>query len=176
MESNALAMFKKALETPSPSGYESPIQELVRQYVGRFADEVRTDVHGNVIAIKNPDAPVRIMLAGHCDQIGLIVQYIDSDGFIYVQQIGGWDPQVLIGQKMNIWTAGGPIFGVIARKPIHLLTDEEKKNVVKLNDLWIDIGAADKEEAEKLVRVGDPITVDLGAREMCNNHIASPGM
>ncbi len=176
MDANALAMFKKALETPSPSGYESPIQELVRQYAGQFADEVRTDVHGNVIAIKNPDAPVRIMLAGHCDQIGLIVQYIDSDGFIYVQQIGGWDPQVLIGQKMNIWTAGGPIFGVIARKPIHLLTDEEKKNVVKLKDLWIDIGAADKEEAEKLVRIGDPITVDLGPREMCNNRIASPGM
>ncbi len=176
MDPNALAMFKKMLETPSPSGYESPIQEVVREYAGQFADEVRSDVHGNVIAIKNPDAPIRIMLAGHCDQIGLIVQYIDAEGFIYVQQIGGWDPQVLIGQKMNIWTAGGSIFGVIARKPIHLLTEEESKKVVKLKDLWIDIGAADKEEAEKLVRIGDPITVDLAVREMCNNCISSPGM
>ena len=176
MDPNALAMFKKILETPSPSGYESPIQEQVRQYADKFADEVRTDVHGNVIAVKNPDAPVRIMLAGHCDQIGLIVQYIDAEGFIYVQQIGGWDPQVLIGQRMNIWTAGGPVFGVIARKPIHLLTEEESKKVVKLKDLWLDIGAADKEEAEKLVRVGDPVTVDLGVREMCNNRLASPGM
>lgn len=176
MDPSALAMFKKILETPSPSGYESQIQEHVRQYAGKFADEVRTDVHGNVIAVKNPDAPLRIMLAGHCDQIGLIVQYIDAEGFIYVQQIGGWDPQILIGQKMNIWTAGGPIFGVIARKPIHLLTEEEAKKVVKVKDLWLDIGAADKEEAEKLVRVGDAITVDLGVREMCNNRLASAGM
>lgn len=176
MEKTALEFFKKILETPSPSGYESPLQEIVRDYVADFADEVRTDFHGNVIAVKNPDAPLRVMLAGHCDQIGLIVQYIDDDGFLYVKPIGGWDPLQLIGQRMTIWTAGGPVFGVIARKPIHLLTDEERKKVPKIKDLWLDIGAANKEEAEGLVRIGDPITVELGFTEACNGRGVSPAM
>ncbi len=132
----------------------------------RFADEVTTDVHGNVIVARNPQAPLRVMLAGHCDQIGFLVQYIDEEGFLYVLPIGGWDPMVLIGQRMTVWASSGPIFGVIARKPIHLLTDEERKEVPKLKDLWLDIGCANKEEAAKLVRVGDPVTVELGFTPM----------
>src|SRR3990172_6132952 len=121
MDDASAAFFRRILETPSPSGYERPVQEVVRQYVGRFADEVTTDVHGNVIATVNPGAPMRVMLAGHCDQIGFCVQHIDNDGFLYVQSIGGWDPLVLIGQKLTVWTESGPVFGVVARKPIHLL-------------------------------------------------------
>ncbi len=176
MEPAALDFFRRILETPSPSGYESPVQQLVRGYVGPAADEVRTDVHGNVIAVKNPRAELRVMLAGHCDQIGLVVQYVDSDGYLYVQSIGGWDPQVLLGQRMTVWAAGGPVLAVIARKPIHLLTDEEKKQCIKLKDLWLDIGAVNKEEAEKLVRVGDPVTVDLGFRAMLNQRASGPAM
>jgi len=176
MDPNAAAFFKQILETPSPSGYESPLQQVVRQYVGPFADQVTTDVHGNVMAVKNPDAPLRVMLAGHCDQIGLIVQHIDNEGFLFIREIGGWDPQVLIGQRMTVWTDSGPIFGVIARKPIHLLTDEERKQVPQLKDLWLDIGAASKEEAAKLVRIGDPVTVELGYHEMLNRRAASPAM
>ncbi len=176
MDSAALEFFRRVLETPSPSGYETPVQDLVRRYVADFADEVRTDLHGNVIAVKNPDAPLRVMLAGHCDQIGLIVQHIDNEGFLYVQSIGGWDPQVLVGQRMAVWTADGPVFGVISRKAIHLRTDEERKQVPKMKDLWIDIGAKDKEEAEKQVRVGDAVTVELAVRQMANNRWASPGM
>ncbi len=129
-----------------------------------------------MIAVKNPAAPFRVMLAGHCDQIGLIVQHVDDNGFVYVQPIGGWDPLMLIGQRMTVWTAAGPVFGVIARKPIHLLTDEEKKQVPKLKDLWLDIGAANKEEAQKMVRVGDPVTVELAYREMPNGCAVSPAM
>ena len=87
------------------------------------------------------------MLAGHCDQIGLIVPHIDNEGFLYVQTIGGWDPQQLIGQRLTVWTDGGPVAGVIARKPIHLLTEDERKQVPKIKDLWLDIGAKNKEEA-----------------------------
>ena len=116
------------------------------------------------------------MLAGHCDQIGLIVSYLDSDGFLYLQSIGGWDPQVLIGQRLTIWTDGGPVFGVIGRKPIHLLTEEERKQVPKLRDLWLDIGAANREEAEKLVQIGDPVTLELEYRELRNGRAASPAM
>jgi endoglucanase len=176
MDSNALTFFKKVLDTPSPSGYESPLQQVVRDYCAPFADEVSGDVHGNVMAVRNPGAERRVMLAGHCDQIGLIVQYIDSDGYLFIQGIGGWDPQMLVGQRTTVWTDGGPVFGVIGRKPIHLLTDEERKQVPKLKDLWLDIGAANKEEAEKLVRVGDAITVELVYREMRNDRVASPAM
>ena len=176
MESTALEFFRKALETPSPSGSESPLQQIVRDYAADFADEVRTDVHGNVIAVKNPGAPLRVMLAGHCDQIGLIVQHIDDEGFLYIQPIGGWDPQMLIGQRMTVWTDGGPAFGVIGKKPIHLLTEEDRKKVPKMKDLWLDIGAADKEQAEEVVRVGDAVTVELGMNTIRNDRAVSPAM
>jgi endoglucanase len=176
MDTSSHDFLKKLLETPSPSGYERPVQEVVRQYVGDFADKVTTDLHGNVIAVKNPEAKLRVMLAGHCDQIGMLVQYIDADGFVYAQTIGGWDPQQLVGQRMTVWSSGGPIPAVISRKAIHLLTEEERKQVVKLKDMWLDIGAKDKAEAESLVRVGDPITLQLGYQPMRNNLANSPGM
>jgi tetrahedral aminopeptidase len=176
MDSAAHDFLKKILETPSPSGYERPVQEIVRSYVADFADKVSTDLHGNVIAVKNPDAKVRVMLAGHADQIGLLVQHIDAEGYIYLQTIGGWDPQQLVGQRMTVWTTGGPIAGVISRKAIHLLTDEERKQVVKLKDMWLDIGAKDRAEAEAMIRVGDPVTLQLGYQSMRNNYANSPGM
>jgi endoglucanase len=176
MESDSLEFLKRLLASPSPSGYERPIQTVVREYVRDFADEVRTDVHGNVVVSKNPNAPLRLMLAGHCDQIGLIVSQIDDQGFIYTQAIGGWDPQQLIGQRMVIWTEEGPVLAVISRKPIHLLTDEERKQVVKLEDIWLDIGAKDKAEASSLVRIGDPVTLQLGFQALRNNLANAPGM
>ncbi len=176
MDTAAKEFFIRLLETPSPSGYERPIQDLVREYVGSFADDVKTDLHGNVIACVNPGAPLRVMLAGHCDQIGLIVTQIDGDGFIYSQAIGGWDPQQLIGQRMTIWTSDGPLPAVIARKAIHLLSDEERKQVVKPKDLWLDIGARNGDEAKQLVRVGDAVTLQLGFQAMPNGLANAPGM
>ena len=176
MEPKALDFFKRILETPSASGYESPLQRIVRDYVAGFADDVRTDLHGNVIVVKNADSPMRLMFAGHCDQIGLIVQHVDAEGFLYLQPIGGWDPEVLIGQRMTVWAEGGQVFGVIARKPIHLLTEEERKQVPKMKDLWLDIGAANLEEAAKLVRIGDSVTLALGFQPMRNNLAVSPAM
>jgi endoglucanase len=176
MDPDSQAFFEQILETPSPSGFESPLQQVVRVYAGQFADEVTTDVHGNVMAVRNPGAPLRVMLAGHCDQIGLITSHIDDNGFVYVLAVGGWDPQMLVGQRMTVWTDSGPVGGVIARKPIHLLTEEERKQVPKLKDLWLDIGAADKEEAQGMVRIGDPVTVELTFRELPNGRVASPAM
>jgi tetrahedral aminopeptidase len=176
MDATAKKFFQQVLETPSPSGYEEPVQRIVREYTRKFADEVRTDLHGNVIACVNPGAKLRLMFAGHCDQIGLLVTYINDNGFIYTNTIGGWDPQQLIGQRMTIHTADGPVPAVIARKPIHLLDEEERKQVVKLKDMWLDIGAKNREEAAKVVRVGDPVTLELGYQEMRNNLANSPGM
>jgi len=176
VESKPLDFFKTVLGTPSPSGYESPLQTIVRDYLAPHADEIRSDLHGNLIAVKNPGAATRVMLAGHCDQIGLIVQHIDDQGFLYVQPIGGWDPQVLIGQRMTVWAKSGPVEGIIARKPIHLLTEEERKEVPKVRDLWIDIGASSKNEVVKLIRIGDPVTLDLQYRQLRNGRVVSPAM
>ena len=175
MESSAKKFLKNILETPSPSGYEEPVQRIVREYAGNFAD-VRTDLHGNVIAAVNPGAKLRVMFAGHADQIGLIVTFINENGFIYTNPIGGWDPQQLIGQRMTIHTAKGPIPAVISRKPIHVLDEEERKQVVKLKDMWLDVGAKNQSEAAELVRVGDCVTLELGFQEMRNGFANSPGM
>ena len=173
MEAKSRAFLDQLLTTPSPSGYEEPVQEVVRQYVAPFADQVETDVLGNVIACRNPDAPLRVMLTGHCDQIGLNVNYIDSEGYIYVLSLGGWDVSNLLGQHVTIWTKNGPVPGVIGRKPIHLLEEEERKRAVKLNDIWIDIGEKTKEAAEQIVEIGDPITVKMTVTELRNNNIAT---
>ena len=178
MDEQSHNFLRELLETPSPSGYERPVQDVVRRWALPLATEVRTDRHGNVIAALQPQQPsaLRIMLAGHCDQIGLMVQHVDSDGYLYVQPIGGWDVQILLGQYITIWADGGPIQGVISRKAPHLLTNEERNKVPQFHDLWVDIGAKSKEEAESMVRSGDPATITLGYRPLRNGLAASPAM
>ena len=180
MEERSHAFLRELLETPSPSGYERPIQDVVRAWAQPIADEVRTDRHGNVIAALFPQeksaAALKVMLAGHCDQIGLMVQHIDADGYLYVQPIGGWDMQILLGQYLTVWTRTGPIQGVVSRKAPHLLTNEERAKVPQFTDIWVDVGARSRDEAEKLVRHGDPLTYSLGYRPLRNNLAAAPGM
>jgi tetrahedral aminopeptidase len=180
MQDSSLKFLRDLLETPSASGYEHAIQDVVRAWAGRYADEVRTDRHGNVIAARHPTekaaAGQRIMLAGHCDQIALMVQHVDDGGYLYVQPIGGWDMQILLGQYLTVWTREGPVPGVIARRATHLLTQEERAKVPQFTDVWVDIGAKDKAEAEKVVRPGDTVTFALGMRELRNGLAAAPGM
>jgi len=176
------AFLKRLLETPSPSGYERPIQDVVRAWAADFADEVRTDRHGNVIAVRHASRdqgsaePPRVMLAGHCDQIGLMVQHVDDNGFLYVQPIGGWDMQVLLGQHLTVWAKDGPVAGVVSRRATHLLTNDERNKVPQFTDVWIDIGAKDRKDAEELIEPGDPVTVELGYRPLRNGLAASPAM
>jgi endoglucanase len=176
MDDRAFDFLSDLLTSPSPSGYEQPVQTVVRNYVGAFADDVKTDWHGNVIAAVNPAGAPRIMLAGHCDQIGLMVKHIDERGFVWVDSIGGWDIQMLVGQDVVVWGQNGAVPGVIARKPIHLLSQDDRKKVPELKDLWIDIGVKDREEARQVVAVGDPVTFELGMRKLRNNLVAAPGM
>ena len=180
MYDRSRAFLQRLLETPSPSGAEQAIQAAVREWAIPFADEVRTDRHGNVIAARYPvqrDARTpRIMLAGHCDQIGLMVQHIDSDGFLYVQPIGGWDMQILLGQYLTVCTKNGPITGVVSRKAPHLLTPEDRNKVPQFQDIWVDIGAKNREQAEENVRLGDVVTFALGMRTLCNDLVAAPGL
>ncbi len=176
MDANHQQFLTNLLNAPGPSGYEEPVQAVVREWVGEFADSVTTDYHGNVIAAVNPEGSPRIMLDGHSDQIGLLVKYIDDDGYLRVTPVGGWDVQMLIGQKLQVWTANGPIMGVIARKAIHLLTPDERKTVPKIKELWIDIGAASGSEAREAVAIGDPVTFELGMRKLMNGMIAGAAM
>jgi putative aminopeptidase FrvX len=152
----------------------------VRGYAGGFADAVRSDAHGNLFVTRfpagRPDAAPRVMLAGHCDQIGLMVQHVDADGFLYVQPIGGWDVQILLGQHLSVWGKDGPLRGVVSRKAVHLLKPEERNKTPDFADIWVDIGAKNKEEAEQVVRPGDPVTLELGYRPLRNGLAASPAM
>lgn len=169
-------LLRSAIETPSPSGYEERIQALVREYLTPHADALRTDLHGNLIAAKNEEAAPRLMFAGHCDQIGMLVTHIDEQGLVYGQTIGGWDPQQLIGQAMTIWTDGGPVAAVISRKPIHLLNSKEREEVVQLEQMWMDIGATDRNEAAAKVRIGDPVTLRLQYQPLLGRSVSGPGM
>lgn len=182
MDDASRSFFETAIQTPSPSGYEEPIQSLIRDYIQPHADEVRIDVHGNLIASLTPAAdaksaaPPRLMYAGHCDQIGMLVSHVDDKGFVYGQTIGGWDPQQLIGQAMTIWTKQGAVPAVISRKPIHLLSQKERGQVVQLDQMWLDVGATSENEAREIVRIGDPITLDLRMRPLIGDLVSGPGM
>jgi endoglucanase len=176
MQEASLAFLRRLVETPSPSGFERPIQDQVRSWARQFTDHVQTDRHGNVIAAVNPSGQPRIMLAGHCDQIGLMVQYIDDNGFLYVQPIGGWDMQILLGQNLTVWTKSGPIPAVVSRKATHLLTPEERNKVPQFSDVWVDVGAKDRKDAEECISAGDVVTFALGYRQLRNRLAASPAM
>jgi endoglucanase len=119
--------------------------------------------------VRNEDAPLRIMLAGHVDEIGLMVNFIDDQGFIAFVPIGGVDPSVLDGQRVVVHGTKGPVPGVIGRKAIHLTDEEERGKPLKFHELWVDIGAKDREDAESVVMVSDPITIDAGYLELRND-------
>ena len=157
MRPESLSFLTAIVNEPSPSGYEEGAAEIYRNYVKPFADEVHTDSHGNVFAVLNPKAEMKIMLSGHMDEIGFLVHYISPEGLLYFVPVGGHDSAIVVGQR--VWVHGKErIPGVIGRKAIHLLQDDERKKKPELKEMWIDIGVSSKEEAEKFVKLGDPVT------------------
>jgi endoglucanase len=167
--------LKELVETPSPSGFEQPAQRIIRRELEGVADEVRTDVMGNVIArLKGDreDAP-RVMLAGHCDEIGFMVKYIDDGGFLYFAPIGGVDAHLVPGQRVSVHTASGPVPGVVGKKPIHLMEPKDRETVVKFKSQFIDIGCAGRAEAEALVAIGDPVTFAVGLERLQGDRVTS---
>lgn len=169
---DAVSFLKTLLDTPGPSGFEAAPARIWRERASQFA-EVRGDVAGNSIATVNPSGAPTVMLAGHIDEIGLIITYIDDDGYLYVSSIGGWDVQVLVGQRVRILGRTGDVIGVVGKKPIHLLKQEERDRASKLTDLWVDIGAISRAEAETRVSVGDPGVVDSRAVDLPNGRLVS---
>lgn len=170
---SSLAFLKRLLDTPAPSGYEAPAARVWREEASTFADRVTTDVAGNSMAEINPGGSPTIMLDGHIDEIGLIVQYIDDDGYVYPSPIGGWDCQVLVGQRIRFLGKGGDVVGVVGKKPIHLLKASDREQSTKFTDIWIDIGASNRAEAEGRLGVGDPGVIDSKTMDFPNNRIVS---
>ncbi len=172
MREASYEFLKSLLSTPGPSGYERAAAEIWRAEAGGFA-EVRGDRMGNSFATLNGGGAPRVMLSGHIDEIGLMVTHVEEGGLLRFQGVGGWDPQVLVGQRVLVQTMNGVVPGVIGKKAIHVMEADERKKVSEIKSLWIDIGAKDGDEAKGRVRVGDVAVVDQDVLELPNGRIAS---
>ncbi len=160
----------------SPSGFEGPSADVFRREADSFADEVSRDSHGNTLAQVNGKGTQRVMFAGHCDEIGFLVTHIDKRGYLWIAPIGGWDPQIAQGQRVQIRGKEGIVQGVMGKKPIHLMSPEDRRNVVQLKDMWVDIGVKTQKEAEKLVSLGDPMVLGYGPEKLMGSRLAARGM
>ncbi len=175
MNQPSLDFLKRLMSTISPSGFEGQATGVWLKEAEGFADRAYADQHGNAYAVVGAGGGPRVMLAGHIDEIGLMITYIDEQGYLYFSPIGGWDPQILQGQRVWIRTKTGQITGVIGKKPIHLLKEEERTKALKIEDLWIDVGAKDKAEAAELVSIGDPAVLAYGFESLRNELAVARG-
>ena len=173
LKPDSVAFLKKLLDTPGPSGYESAAAKVWRDEAQSFADEVISDVHGNSMAVVNAKGGPTIMLAGHIDEIGVIVTYIDDDGFVYIAPIGGWDPQVLVEQRIRFAGRDADVMGAVGKKPIHLMKPDEREKASKITDLWVDIGATTRAQAEAVLSIGDAGVIDSQTLDFPNDRIVS---
>ncbi len=165
--------LKELLAAPGPSGYEGPVRSVWKEEVSRYADAVEVDVHGNAIASYSAGDGPRVMLAGHMDELGFQIIYIDDRGYLYFDTIGGFDLGMVPGRKVRIHTRNGPVLGVLGKKPIHLMRAEERSKVPAKHELWIDIGVTSAEEARKIVEIGDPVTYDPNFEELRGDLVVS---
>jgi putative aminopeptidase FrvX len=168
--------LRKLLTAPGPSGYEQAPAAVFRDAAAAFA-EITYDTVGSTVARVNgtADGPF-VAVVGHIDEIGLIVHHIDDDGYLWFTGVGGWDPVILVGQRVEISTRDGRVPGVVGKKPIHLLKDEERKKAPELKNLHIDIGAKDGDDARSRVRVGDVAVISGEPVELPHNRVISRSM
>jgi endoglucanase len=176
MRKESFEFLRQLVGAPSPSGYEQPAQRIFREYITPFS-EVSTDVLGNVYGfIPGAGAACpRVMLVGHSDEIGFQVRYIDDKGYLFFAAIGGVDAHLSAGQRVRIHTRKGAVYGVIGKKPIHLMEAKDRETVVKLENQYIDIGVSDRQAAESLVRVGDPVTFAVGLEPLQGERVTARG-
>ena len=161
MNKRSLQFLETLVNTPSPSGHESRGLRVWLDYVSQYADETYSDAYGNCVAVLNKGGGPRLMLAGHADEIGMTVNFIDDDGYVYVRRLGGTNPAITRAQRVILHSRKGPVKGVVGSVAPHLMrTDTGVPKVPKIHELFIDIGADSRKAAEKLVRVGDPITLN----------------
>jgi endoglucanase len=172
LDSEEHGFLLQLLQTPGPSGFEAAAARLWRERAASYGAEVAADVVGNSFATFNPGGAPTILFVGHLDEIGVVAHYIDDDGFIYISPVGGWDPQVLVAQRIRFIGRDGEVVGVIGRAPIHVIKPRDREKAARLSDLWVDVGARSREEAERLVSVGDPGVIDVPVVPLANRRIA----
>lgn len=175
MSDAARDVLMRLLHTTSPSGDEIAAARVWRNEAEQFADNVYGDVLGSSFAVLNGGNP-RVLFAGHIDEIGLMISHIDDKGFCYFRPIGGWDSQVLVGQRIRILGRQGVVRGVIGKKPIHLMTPDDRTKVSKIDDLWIDIGATSFDDANALISVGASAVIDADPLVLANGRIVGRGV
>ena len=174
MNEQDFQFFKELVEAPSPSGFEQPAQRVIRKALDDVVDDIRTDIMGNVVAhIEGPAGAPRVMLAGHCDEIGFMVKYIDDQGYLFFAPIGGVDAHLVPGQRVTVHTSGGPVPGVVGKRPIHQIESKDRDTVVPFKKQFIDIGCEDKDEAAQLVSIGDPVTFSVGVERLQGTRLTS---
>jgi putative aminopeptidase FrvX len=174
LSDSSIAFLKRLLDTPGPSGFEGAPARVWRAEAETFAAAVRADIVGNSLATVEGDGTgPTILLAGHIDEIGIIITHIDDKGYVYFEPIGGWDPQVLVAQRIRFLGRGGHVLGVIGKKPIHLIKPDEREKASKITDLWVDIGVTSKAEALELLEVGDAGVIDSQTLEFPNGRLVS---
>lgn len=161
------------LAVPSPSGYEAPAQAITKAFLAGVCDEIKGDVNGNLIAFKKGSGKKKIMIVGHADEIGFIVSYIDESGFVYVITLGGFDVNLLPGLRVDIHHDKQIVRGIIGKKPIHMMRGSDDNPKLKIEDLWIDIGAKDKQDALSKVAIGDIITYSSQIEQLSDDLIVS---
>ena len=167
-------LLHRLLTAPGTPGHEQAPATIWREAAEQFADDLSVDAAGNSVARVNgnSDHPL-LAVIGHIDEIGLLVSHVGDQGFLHVVQTGGWDPQILVGQRVEVLTRSGPVPGVVGRKPIHVLEGDERKKAVELKGLHVDIGVRDQDEARTLVREGDPIVIAAEPVELRNDRLIS---
>jgi putative aminopeptidase FrvX len=173
MRGASFDFLKQLLETPSPSGFETRGQRVWAGYAREFADVVESDSYGNVFAELNLGGRPKIALAGHSDELGLMISYISDEGFLYFKGIGGVDRAMLRGRRVIVHGYAGPVPGVTGHLAIHLQESDDRKKVPEFHEVFIDIGVRSRAEAEKLVRVGDAVTKDANVFELAGERIAA---
>jgi endoglucanase len=176
LRAKSLKFLESLLNTCGPSGFEEETAALYREYLSEFAEKVYTDVTGNTVGIVNSKVEMKVMLAGHYDEIGFQVVYISDEGLLYFRNVGGIDKLTVPGIEVEVQTSKGKIPGIIGKKPIHLSKPKERDTALELSDLWIDIGAEDKKAAEKLVTIGDPVAVKPNFEILGKHRIKSKGL
>jgi len=167
--------LRDLLTAAGPSGYEAPAANVWRTHGESFGATVSNDTMGSSVA-RVGDGERLAGLVGHIDEIGLVVTHIADEGVLRFETIGGWDPHVLVGQRVVVQSNGGVVPGVVGRKPIHLLEDEERKQVIKIEQMYIDIGASDRDDAARVVQIGDPAVIAAEPVELAHGRIASKAM
>ncbi|MHA1231366.1 MAG: M42 family metallopeptidase [Candidatus Helarchaeota archaeon] len=177
VEDSDFELIKRLTETPGIPGHEENIRKLIYKEVEDCCDEITVDKMGNLICLKkgNKNRPV-IMIAAHMDTIGFMIKYIDKNGFLRIEPVGGIDPRITIGQSVVIFHENTTLNGVIASKPIHLLEPDERNKIKKISELHVDIGAKSKEEAEELVSIGDFLTFSYSYKRLANSTFSSGGL